>query len=96
MKRSDFHLITIIGIISGVLLLAGGIFAATYHYEFAPNPYIFMIIVVYPYAAYSGSLLVAGAMSIFVGIAAVLLAPPEETSVKPLPPPTSPQQPIEP
>ena len=90
MKRSDFQLIAVIGIILGVLLLAGGIYAFNYDYT---GSYGFLIIWVRPYAAYSGGLFVAAAMSIFVGIAAVLLAPPEETSIKPPPPPTDTKQP---
>lgn len=89
MKRSYFQLITIIGIISGVLLLAGGIFAATYHTEFNPPASLRLIVragVVYPYTAYSDSLLGAGVISTFVGIASILLAHPGKTSVKPPPP----------
>jgi hypothetical protein len=94
MKRSDFQVIAIIGIILGVPLLAGGIFAATYHTIVILN-ILFMsrIIAVYPYAAYSGSLLGGGAVSLFVGIAFVLLATQEETSLKPPPSPTNPKQP---
>jgi len=95
MKRSDFQLIAIIGIVLGVLLVAGGTFAATYHTEIAPNLFLFMNpVTVYPYAAYSGILLGAGAISIFVGIASVFLAPSEEANVKPPPPPTGPRQSI--
>ncbi len=90
MNRRDFQVIAITGIVLGLLLLAGGIYAYNYNYT---ESYGFLIIWVHPYAAYSGGILGAGAMSIFVGIAAVLLAPPEETSVKPAPSPTNPKQP---
>jgi hypothetical protein len=92
MKRSDFQVIAIIGIILGLPLLAGGIFAATYHTIVILNNLFMNPIAVYPYAAYSGSLLGAGAVSIFVGIAFVLLATQEETSLKPPPSSTNPQQ----
>lgn len=93
MKRSDFQVIAVIGIVLGVPLLAGGIFAATYH-TWIVIPFILMPpIAVYPYAAYSGSLLGGGAVSLFVGIAYVLLATQQETGVKPAPSPTNPKQP---
>jgi hypothetical protein len=90
MKRSDFQAIAIIGITLGVPLLVSGIFAATYHTMVIFNGWLFAV---YPYAAYSGSLLSGGAVSIFVGIAYVLLATQEETNVKPPPSPTNPKQP---
>jgi hypothetical protein len=97
MRRSDFWLIVITGIISGVLLLAGGIFAATYYTEISSYPanviYAMGPIQVFPYAAYSGSLLGGGAVSLFIGIAYVFLATQKETSVKPTPLPTEPKQP---
>jgi hypothetical protein len=73
MKRSNFQLIAIIGIILSVLLLNSGIYASTYYTWSGPPP--FLVGVVYPYAAYAGSLFGAGAVSMFVGIAASWLAP---------------------
>jgi hypothetical protein len=93
MERSDFQVIAIIGLILGVPLLVGGIFAATYHTEIVIPFMLMNPVAVYPYAAYSGSLLGGGAVSIFVGIAFALLATQEETSVKPPPSPTNPKQP---
>ena len=82
MNRRCFLVIAITGIVLGVPLLAGGIFAASYHTGFV-NPSLFMTPVeVYPYAAYSCSLMGGGAVSIFVGIAFVLLLLKEETNVK--------------
>ena len=72
MKRSDFQLIVVIGIILGVLFLVGGIYASRYFTRSGSPPaagtYVF------PYAAYSGILLGAGAVLLFLGIAAFLLA----------------------
>jgi peptidoglycan/LPS O-acetylase OafA/YrhL len=68
-KKSDFQLISIIGIILGVLLLASGIYARTYS-TWSPSLGGF----VFP-------LFGAGAVSIFVGIAAVLLAPQRKQAV---------------
>ena len=79
MKRSDFQLIAIIGIILGVLLLNSGIYASTYYTWSGPPP--FLVAVVYPYAAYASILFGAGAVSIFVGIAAVFLAPQRKQAV---------------
>jgi tetrahydromethanopterin S-methyltransferase subunit E len=93
MNRRDFLVIAIIGIVLGLLLLAGGIFAASYHTRFVSFSLFMNPIEVYPYAAYSGSLLGGGAVSIFVGITFALLATQKETSVKPLPLPTDPKQP---
>jgi hypothetical protein len=94
MNRRDFQVIAIIGIVLGVALLVGGIFAATYYTEIQiPNMFFMGPVQVFSYAAYSGSLLCGGAASLFVGIAYVLLATQEETSVKPAPSPTNPKQP---
>jgi hypothetical protein len=94
MERNDFQVIAVIGIVLGVLFLAGGIFAATYHTEILiPNMLFMGPVEVFPYGAYSGSLLAGGAISLFVGIAYVLLATQKETSVKPAPSPTNPKQP---
>jgi hypothetical protein len=79
MKRSDFHLIVIIGIILGVALLEGGIYASIYSTRSGSPPAV--VTLVYPYAAYSSVLFGAGAVSIFVGIAAVLLAPQRKQAV---------------
>jgi len=91
MDKRDFQVIAIIGIVLGLLLLAGGIFAATYYTEILV-PFISSF-QVFPYAAYSGGLLGGGAVSLFVGIAYVFLAAQKETSVKPVPLPTDPKQP---
>jgi protein-S-isoprenylcysteine O-methyltransferase Ste14 len=90
MKRSDFQAIAIIGIILGVLLLVGGIFASRYFTRSGSPPAA--VTYVFPYATYSGILFGAGAVSVFVGIAAVLLAL-RGNKVKPLPPPSNSQQP---
>lgn len=82
MTGSDFQVIAIIGITLGVPLLASGIFAATYHTDFVIPGCICPPIALYPYAAWSGSLLGGGAVSIFVGIAFVLLASQKETNVE--------------
>lgn len=79
MKRSYFQLIAIIGIILGVALLEGGIFAIGYSTLSGSPPAAVML--VYPYAEYSGILFGAGAASIFVGIAAVFLAPQRKQAV---------------
>jgi hypothetical protein len=91
MKTSYLQLIGIIGIIVGVLLLNSGIYAATYYTWLSPP--VFPVAPVYPYAAYSGVLLGAGAALIFVGIAAVFLAlRKKEISVIPPPPPSNAQR----
>lgn len=79
MKRSYFQLIAIIGIMLGVALLEGGIYAIGYSTLSGSPPA--MRTLVYPYAAYSGILFGAGAVSIFVGIAAVFLAPQRKQAV---------------
>ena len=79
MKRSYFHLIALIGIILGVALLEGGIYASTYSTRSGSPPA--MVTFVYPYVAYSSILFGAGAVSIFIGIAAVFLAPQRKRAV---------------
>ena len=83
MKGSDFWLIVITGIISGVLLLAAGILA-TYHYA---EGYISVLAlapfarpVVYPYAAFSLKLLVAGGILSLEDLALCLASPPTQTA----------------
>jgi uncharacterized membrane protein HdeD (DUF308 family) len=93
MKRSYFQLIAIIGIILGVLLLASGIFASRYSIGYGSPPFVVMVMPVYPYAAYSSILFGAGAVFIFVGIAAILFAlRGNKVKLPPLPPSNS-QQP---
>ena len=93
MKRSYFQLIAIIGIILGVLLLAGGIFASRYSTGYGSPPFAVMVMPVYPYAAYSSILFGAGALFIFVGIAAILFTlRGNKVKLPPLPPSNS-QQP---
>jgi len=93
MKRSYFQLISIIGIVLGVLLLNSGIYASTYYTWSGPPP--FLVAIVYPYATYAGILFGAGAVSIFAGIAAVFLAlrKKEINVIPPPPPPNNLQQP---
>jgi peptidoglycan/LPS O-acetylase OafA/YrhL len=79
LKRSYFHLIALIGIILGVALLEGGIYASTYSTRSGLPPA--MVTFVYPYVAYSSILFGAGAVSIFIGIAAVFLAPQRKRAV---------------
>jgi len=82
MRRSDSWLIVITGIISGVLLLAGGI-SATYHYTGFVSVLALQILppnVVYPYAAYSLKLLVAGAILSLEDLALCLASPPTQTA----------------
>ena len=87
MKRSYFQLIAIIGIILGVLLLAGGIFASRYSTGYGSPPFVVMVMPVYPYAAYSSILFGAGAVFIFVGMAAILFAVRgNKVKLPPLPP----------
>jgi len=85
MIRNDFWLIVITGIISGALLLVGGILATYHTLAFSdvldpllrpPNN------VVYPYAAYSLKLLGAGAILSLVDLALWLASPPPPSSAR--------------
>jgi hypothetical protein len=73
MNRRDFQVIAAIGLILGALLLAFGIFTVTYYTKIL-IPECLCFYMVFPYAAYSSSLLIGGAVSLFVGIAYVFLA----------------------
>jgi len=70
MKKADYQMVGYIGISLGALLLLAGIFGATY-YEIIEVSYIFWTkrFVVYPYAKYSGSLILSGTVLLVVGAA---------------------------
>ena len=93
MNRRDFQIIAIIGTVLGVLLLAGGVFASRYSTGYGSPPFVVMVMPVYPYAAYSSILFGAGAVFIFVGIAAILFALRGNKVKLPPPPPSNSQQP---
>jgi|GEM_PF-4584755 hypothetical protein len=82
MKRSDFWLIVVTGIISGVLLLAGGILATYHHYTgflSVLGPQIPRY-VVYPYSAFSLKLLGVGTVLSLEDLALCLASPPTQTA----------------
>jgi len=81
MKKSDFELIGHIGFVLGAILLTGGTFASSYcevrgwliHYA------------VYPYAQYSGTLLISGIVLLVIGLEFLWRAK-QESSEVPKPP----------
>jgi len=81
MKKSDFQLIGYIGTVLGAFFLFGGLFASSY-YEV--HSYLFNLgsYAVYPYAQYSGSLIVAGIVLLVVGLAFLWRAKQDTTGQK--------------
>jgi len=79
LKKSDFELIGYIGTVLGALFLVGGIIASVY-YEVHHG--LLWDYAVYPYAQYSGSLLVAGIVLLVIGLAFLWRAKQEVTMQK--------------
>lgn len=66
MKKSDFRLIGLIGTILGAIFLVAGLYAASY-YELTLiwGGYTH---IAYPYAQYSGGLVISGIVLLIVGL----------------------------
>lgn len=66
MKKTDYQLIGYIGVVLGAIFLVGGLFASIY-YETRQG--LIWAYKLYPYAQYSGSLLVVGIVLLVIGLA---------------------------
>lgn len=84
MKKTDYQLIGYIGAVLGAIFLVGGLFASTY-YEIRQG--LLFSYAVYPYAQYSGSLILAGIVLLVIGLAFLWRAKQEEGEIAPPKPP---------
>jgi hypothetical protein len=65
MEKADYQMIGYVGVVLGAILLLAGIFAATY-YEIRGWIIYYSY---YPYAQYSGSLIITGIVLLVIGAA---------------------------